>query len=46
MFEIKSGEDVFVVESWTEVEKMWNEIVMAEGAEDAEMSVRFAPETE
>jgi hypothetical protein len=46
MFEVKCGENTFVLENWTEVEKMWSEIVMAVGAEDAEMTVRFAPETE
>jgi hypothetical protein len=46
MYELKCGEDVFVVDSWSEVREMWEEIVMALGAEDAEMSVRFVSETE
>jgi hypothetical protein len=43
MFEVKCDGETFVLENWTEVEKFWSEIVMAVGADDAEMSVRFAP---
>jgi hypothetical protein len=46
MFEVKCGEETFVLDSWAEVTEMWGEIVWAEGALDAEMTVRFAPETE
>jgi len=42
MFEVKCGEETFVLDSWTEVEKMWNEIVWAVGAVDAEITVRYA----
>jgi hypothetical protein len=46
MYTVKSGSDVFVLDSWAEVTEMWREIVMADGADDAEMTVSFTPETE
>jgi hypothetical protein len=46
MYIVKCGEDTFVLDSWDEVTEIWREIVMADGAEDAEMTVRFFPETE
>ena len=42
MFEVKCGENTFVLESWVEVEEMWEEIVWALGAEDAEITVKYA----
>ena len=46
MYSVKCGEETFVLDSWAEVTEMWREIVMADGADDAEMTVRFVPETE
>lgn len=43
MYTVKCGEDVFEVETMDEVLEMWSEIVMAMGAEDAEMTLRFTP---
>lgn len=46
MYTIISGDESFTVDSWTEVKEMWEEIVFAEGAEDAEMTLKFTPEVE
>lgn len=44
MYEIVSGSDVFMVDTWAEVKAMWEEIVVADGADDAEITLRFASE--
>lgn len=43
MYSVKCGSDTFILDSWAEVTEMWREIVMADGADDAEISVSFAP---
>lgn len=35
----------FVFETFAEIEYFWNEVVWADGAEDAEVSIRFSNPT-
>lgn len=42
MYSVHSGGETFVLDSWDKVTEMWREIVMADGADDAEMTVSFA----
>jgi hypothetical protein len=43
MYTVKCDGDVFELETMDDVLEMWSEIVMAMGAEDAEMTLSFTP---
>lgn len=36
----------FTADTWPEIKSLWEEIVMADGADDAEITIKFTPEAE
>lgn len=44
MFEVKCEDDLFLCETWAEIEALFNECCWADGADDVEITVRYAPQ--